>query len=56
MAETNEHTGGRLVSKPPTKEYEEGWDRIFGKKLKETKEVSEAQCGHWVMNKENIYD
>ena len=29
---TNDVTGARLVSKPTTPEYEEGHDRIFGKK------------------------
>ena len=55
MANTNEHTGARLTTKPPTKEYEEGWDRIFGTKLEETEAVREAQCGHWV-NEEKVYD
>jgi len=32
MATTNPITGQALVSKPATKEYEDGWDRIFGKK------------------------
>lgn len=27
---SNEHTGARLVSKPPTQEYQEGFKRIFG--------------------------
>lgn len=29
----NDHTGALLVSKPATKQYEEGWSRIFGKKV-----------------------
>ena len=32
MADTNDHTGARLVTKPPTKDYEKGYDLIFGKK------------------------
>lgn len=52
MVDTNEITGSRLTTKPPTKEYEDGWDRIFGKKV-DTKEVKEAQCAHWVVGWEN---
>ena len=25
-------TGSDIVSRPPTKEYREGWERIFGRK------------------------
>jgi hypothetical protein len=32
---TNEITGAKLQTKLPTKEYFEGWDRIFGKKDKQ---------------------
>jgi hypothetical protein len=32
MATTNPITGQPLISKPVTKEYEEGWDRIFSSK------------------------
>lgn len=32
MVDTNEITGARLVTKVPTDEYIEGWERIFGKK------------------------
>lgn len=28
---TNDITGARLVSKPPTKQYKENYDKIFGK-------------------------
>jgi len=38
---TNDITGARLVSKPKTKDYDDGYDRIFGKK-KYTKEESES--------------
>lgn len=31
----NEVTGALIKSKPPTEAYEEGWDRIFGKKKEE---------------------
>ena len=32
MVAKNEHTGDKLQTKPPTKAYSEGWERIFGKK------------------------
>jgi len=35
---TNDITGANLVSKPNTKEYEEGYDRIFGKKNKQVED------------------
>lgn len=27
----NDHTGAKQQTKPASKEYEEGWERIFGK-------------------------
>ena len=39
---TNDITGARLVTKPNTKEYEEGYDRIFSKKGY-TKEESDSK-------------
>ena len=45
MTDTNEHTGARLVTKPTTPAYEEGFDRIFGKK--EVPELHKAT--HWVV-------
>lgn len=36
MATKNDITGDPLVSKSPTEAYRDGWDRIFGKKEKET--------------------
>jgi len=32
MATKNDITGDSLTSKSPTKAYDDGWDRIFGKK------------------------
>jgi hypothetical protein len=32
MATKNEHTGDSLISKINTKEYEDNYDKIFGKK------------------------
>ena len=32
MTGHNDITGDSLISKPTSKEYEEGWDRIFKKK------------------------
>ena len=32
MATKNDITGDSLTSKASTKQYDEGWDRIFGKK------------------------
>jgi len=30
MTGHNDITGDTLISKPTSKEYEEGWDRVFG--------------------------
>lgn len=35
MATRNDITGDALISKTNSKEYEDNWDRIFGKKKKE---------------------
>lgn len=32
MATHNDVTGDEIISKPSSKEYEDGWERIFGKK------------------------
>lgn len=32
MADQNDHTGARLVTKATTPEYEKGYDLVFGKK------------------------
>lgn len=32
MTDVNGITGARLVSKVPSEEYKENWDKIFGKK------------------------
>lgn len=34
MATKNEHTGDKIKSKVPTKQYRDNWDVIFGKKDK----------------------
>ena len=34
----NDITGNALRSKPPSDKYNEGWERIFGKKNKDKKE------------------
>ena len=31
MVTKNEITGDKIQTKPTTKEYEDGWERIFGK-------------------------
>lgn len=41
MATKNDITGDSLRSKASTKKYNEGWDRIFGKKKEKECEV----CG-----------
>lgn len=42
MATTNDITGDKLITKPTTNEYAEGWDRIFGKtQYEQYKQVSE---------------
>ena len=35
MTSSNDITGDRLVSKPPSKEYQDGWDKLFGKTKEE---------------------
>ena len=40
---TNDITGARLVTKPNTKEYEDGYDRIWYKKI-EDKLDKEERC------------
>jgi hypothetical protein len=42
-----------IRSKPPTKEYEDGWDRIFGKKYEED---WTCKCGHRFSEHEAIGD
>lgn len=39
MSSTNDHTGARLVSRVPSKEFSDNWEKIFGKKnIKEGKD------------------
>ena len=40
MTSSNDITGDKLITKPTTKEYEDGWDRIF----KDTKSLCRI-CG-----------
>lgn len=35
MATKNDITGDSIISKTNTKQYEDNWDRIFGKKKKD---------------------
>lgn len=44
MVARNEHTGKAIISKPSTKAYEDGWDRIFGKK---EIDCDECEDGKW---------
>ncbi len=48
MASQNDHTGARLVSKPLSKDGQDNWDRIFGKRIKEqklsTEDMLPGQC------------
>ena len=37
MASRNDITGDRLINKKLSKEGEDNWDKIFGKKIKEQK-------------------
>ena len=39
MATKNDVTGDSLTSRVSNKKYDEGWDRIFGKKKKEEENV-----------------
>jgi len=47
MADTNEHTGARLITKVPTDEYRDGWDRVFG-----TKEKPVSNPPVWVLGED----
>lgn len=44
MVAKNEVTGDALRSKGPSKKYDEGWDRIFGKKNKDKYTNNENQA------------
>ena len=50
MAGKNEITGDNLISKVNTKSYDDGWERIFGKKEDEKKC---KKCG-FIQQKPNI--
>lgn len=39
MATKNDVTGDSLTTKAPNKKYDEGWERIFGKKNRKEKNV-----------------
>jgi len=41
MASKNDITGDRLINKRLSKEGEDNWDKIFGKKIKEQKLTEE---------------
>lgn len=43
MVAKNDVTGDALKSRGPSKKYDEGWERIFGKKNKEEKPVHPAE-------------
>lgn len=47
MASSNDITGARLISKPPSEEYQNGYERIFGKK--ENKVDNTSPSPHWVL-------
>jgi hypothetical protein len=51
MASQNEHTGARLVSKPLSKDGQDNWDRIFGKRIKEQKLTTEDMLPEYELNK-----
>ena len=53
MAGQNDHTGARLVSKPLSKDGEDNWDRIFGKRIKEQKLTTEDMLPEYELNKSN---
>lgn len=46
----NDITGDSLISKPLSKEAEENWDRIFGKRIKEQK-LSNDDLQEYELNK-----
>jgi hypothetical protein len=51
MAGQNEHTGARLVSKTLSKDGQDNWDRIFGKRIKEQKLTTEDMLPEYELNK-----
>ncbi len=42
MASTNGITGDKMISRPATNEYDEGWERIFGKKKERDDEIQKG--------------
>jgi hypothetical protein len=44
---TNDVTGAPLVTKAATKQYQEGWDRIFGSKNKKDEEPVLRRHDFW---------
>ena len=41
MATKNDITGDALVTKVPSRSYDEGWERIFGKKNKDAEQTEQ---------------
>ena len=41
MATKNDITGDALVTKVPSRSYDEGWERIFGKKKKDAEQTEQ---------------
>lgn len=52
----NDITGDNLTSKSPSKAYDDGWDRIFGKKKRELKPYSnDGNSAEYVEERANWY-
>jgi hypothetical protein len=52
MAGKNNITGDNLISKVNTKSYDDGWERIFGKKKKEKVECDLSYIDGWPNDKQ----
>ena len=62
MTDVNPITGDSLISKTNTKEYEDGYDRIFKQKVdlhttveKEAKRPPERKAQQWVLGSEGYF-
>jgi hypothetical protein len=53
MSDTNDITGARLVTKPPSEEYKEGWERIYGASAPVK---STSKCNNWVVGWDSDVD
>ena len=61
MTDVNSITGDKLISKRNTKEYEDGYDRIFKQKIdlhtttEEVKKPPQRKAQQWVLGAEGYF-